>query len=149
MNTRSRIALALLSLVVGCSPQRPPRTDSEHVAADTSTTAAAASFVNKVWVVAESPQVASGDLRVFLSEGTMVMAGTHGTPALGSWSYRGGQLTITEDSIGYAVDILELTPTVFRIRIHNPGEPVLITFAPAEQPAIAQGSGASPEGSRP
>jgi hypothetical protein len=148
MNARSLSTLALLSVVIGCSPREAPRTGSEEAAAE-ATGAVAPSFVNKVWVVAESPQVASGDLRVFLSEGTMVMASTHGTPALGSWSYHDGQLTITEDSIGYAADVLELTPTVFRIRIRSPGEPILLTFVPAEQPAIDQDHGASPEGRKP
>jgi hypothetical protein len=32
--------------------------------------------------------VAGGELRVFLSEGTLVMASSHGTPAFGTWSYK-------------------------------------------------------------
>jgi hypothetical protein len=35
---------------------------------------ASAAFINRVWVVGESKQVAPGDLRVFLSDGTLVMA---------------------------------------------------------------------------
>jgi hypothetical protein len=149
MNARSLSALALLSVVIGCSPREAPRKGSEEAAAESSGAAATSSFINKVWVVSESPPVESGDLRVFLSEGTMVMSSTHGTPSLGSWSYHDGQLTITEDGIGYAADILELTPTAFRIRIRSPGDPIVITFVPAEQAAIDGSPGASPEGRKP
>jgi hypothetical protein len=51
-----------------------------------------------------------------------------GSPHDPLWS-----LKITEESQEYAVDILELTRDSFRIRMHNPGEPVVIRFAPAEQ----------------
>jgi hypothetical protein len=115
-------ALTVLTAMLGCSTRHAPREKSS---------AAPAAFTNRVWVVAESEQVARGDLRVFLSEGTLVMASPHATPALGTWSYKDGQLMITEESRPYSVDILELTPTTFRIRIHSPGEPVVIRFAPA------------------
>lgn len=97
-------------------------------------------------VVAESQQVAPGELRVFLSEGTLVMASPHGTPALGSWRYRGGRLTITEEGLPYDVDILELRQSAFRIRIHGPGEPVDIRFEPAGQPAVTRSLADQPEG---
>ena len=90
-------------------------------------------FVNKVWVVAESRQVAPGELRVFLSEGTLVMVSRHGKPAFGSWSWSNERLTITEEGVKYAVDVLELDEDTFRIRIHSPGEPVEIRFAPADE----------------
>lgn len=98
------------------------------------------SFVNKVWAVAESRQVAVGDLRTFLSDGTLVMASPHATPALGTWRTDGDRLTIIEDGLEYPTEILELTEQAFRIRMHGPGEPVEILFAPAESiaPASAQ-----------
>ena len=52
---------------------------------------------------------------------------------LGRWSYKDGSLTITEEGQHYPVDILELTRDSFRIRMHSPGEPVVIRFAPADQ----------------
>jgi hypothetical protein len=111
-------AMPVLAGGLGCSPpEGSPRP--------------AASFVNRVWVVAESEQVAGGELRVFLSEGTLVMAAPHATPAFGSWRYRGDSLTITEEGRDYPVDIVELTEDTFRIRIRGPGEPVLIRFRPA------------------
>jgi hypothetical protein len=117
-------ALALLSLPA-CSGGTP---------------AAAPSFVNRVWTVAESKQVAPGELRVFLSEGTLVMASPHAKPALGSWRRQDGRLTITEEGLEYRVDIVELTDDAFRIRIHSPGEPVEILFRPAGSPAPSEGA---------
>ena len=95
---------------------------------------AVASFVNRVWVVSESRQVAPGALRVFLSDGTLVMTSPGSTPAFGQWRSEGGKLTITEDGQSYPADILALGAEAFRIRINGPGEPVEILFAPAPQP---------------
>ncbi len=117
MQSGFRAAAAALLLLPGCS--------------------APATFVNRVWTVAESPQVATGDTRVFLSDGTMVMTGPHSTPAFGRWQVKEGGLTFTEEGREYPVDIVELTADVFRIRIRGPGEPVVIRFAPAGQPAVA------------
>ena len=125
--------LALLALPV-CSGGKP------------AAPAVAPSFVNRVWAVAESKQVALGELRVFLSEGTMVMASPHATPALGTWRRQDRGLRITEEGLEYQVDILELTNDTFRIRIHSPGEPVEILFRPAEPEAEPSGSPAPSEG---
>jgi hypothetical protein len=121
-------------LVAGCSApdSRPPGADRTEQRDEA--TKPPASFVNRVWAVAESEQVAVGELRVFLAEGTLVMASSHGTPAFGAWRYDNGQLTITEESIDYPVDILELDERTFKIRIRGPGEPIVIRFEPAEQP---------------
>ena len=91
------------------------------------------SFVNRVWAVAESKQVAAGELRVYLSDGTLVMASPNAKPAFGSWHYQDGRLTITEEGQEYPADILFLNENAFRIRMHSPGEPVEILFASAEQ----------------
>ena len=115
-------ALAVLTVIPACSTQQSPGESP----------GAPVTFTNRVWVVAESEQVGRGDIRVFLSEGTLVMASPHATPAFGSWSYKDGQLKITEESQTYPVDILELTKTTFRIRMHSPGEPVVVRFALAE-----------------
>lgn len=91
------------------------------------------SFVNTVWAVAESKQVMPGDLRVFLSDGTLVMTSPNATPAFGSWRYENGQLTIVEEGLEYPTEILELNDRLFRIRMRSRGEPVEILFAPADQ----------------
>lgn len=96
-------------------------------------------FVNRVWQVAESTAVARGQLYVFLSEGTLVVASTTGTPALGTWKREGDGLTMVEEGRPYRVDILALTDTEFRIRSHNPGEPVDIRLVPADDAKAASG----------
>ncbi|MGH7613938.1 MAG: hypothetical protein ACREMW_07865 [Gemmatimonadales bacterium] len=134
MNARilGGILTALLA-VTGCS--RPDSTPavSGRAQAERSSTQSPASFVNRVWIVAESKQVAPGELRVFLSEGTLVMASAHGTPAFGTWRHDGGHLTITEEGREYTVEILELNENALRIRIHRPGEPVDIRFEPSSK----------------
>ena len=124
---------AALGAAVGCSPsgsEARPSSDSAAVATPSSATP---SFVNRVWVVAESPQVAVGEMRVFLSDGTLVMTSPHATPAFGRWLVTDGELTITEEGRDYPVDVLELTADLFRIRIRGPGEAVVIRFVPAQR----------------
>jgi hypothetical protein len=145
-------ALAALLSIPGCSPpdSSPPdssREPSAEATGEDESTATSASFINRVWVVAESEQVAPGDLRVFLAEGTFVMASSHGAPALGTWSYRDGRLMLGEEGLHYDVDILELTEDVFRIRIHSHGEPVEIRLEPAEAPPLT-GDSAEPSTGR-
>ncbi len=92
----------------------------------------AVNFVNKVWRVRESSGVAPGQLYVFLSEGTLVMASPNGKPAFGTWKDEGGALTVVEEGISYKVDVLNLSQDEFRIRSNNPGGAVEITLVPAE-----------------
>ncbi len=79
-------------------------------------------------------------LYVFLSDGTLVITSSNGTPALGTWKYDNGKLTMVEESRPYEVEVLALGATEFRIRIHNPGEPVEITFVPADAPPGTRGT---------
>lgn len=138
--------IAVLLALSGCSPlDSSPRVPARTTGAEVPT-AAPATFANRVWVVAESGQVAVGEIRVFLPEGTLVMASPHGRPALGVWSYRDGHLTITEEGLKYDVDILELNENTFRIRIHNPGEPVDIRFKPAGQAPVPKNPPKQSEG---
>jgi len=120
--------------------------DTSRNAADEKPQPATATFINRVWIVAESEQVAQGDLRVFLSDGTLVMASPHGTPAFGKWSNVDGNIKITEESHEYPVDILELTRDTFRIRMHSPGEPVVIRFVPADAPPAEPSTSATQGG---
>jgi hypothetical protein len=119
--------VVVLFLAIGCSspPSRPP--------ADSAPTAARpATFVNRVWRVAQSSAVAPGTLYVFLSDGTLVVTSPGSKALLGTWSRSGSGLVMVEDSLSYQVDILELDADEFVIRSHNPGEPVDITMVPAE-----------------
>ena len=114
-------------LFAGCSSPAP--SEQTSIQAPPS----APSFVNKVWKVESSNAVAPGQLYVFLSEGTLVIASQTGTPALGKWTQQGQTFTMVEESISYAVEILELTQDRFRIRLRNPGEPVEMTLVPAAE----------------
>jgi len=124
--------LALATALPACERPDTGSPGGETPAANGESASAESTFVDRVWIVAESEQVEIGSYRVFLSEGTLVMASPHATPAFGSWRYVDGRLTIVEEGIEYAVDIVELTRDTFRIRIHSPGDPVEIRFGAAD-----------------
>lgn len=142
----SLIALAACERSDQASPE--PVAGKPRPAAATPTDGPGASFVNIVWEVRESTQVEAGELRVFLSDGTLVMASPHGSPAFGSWSAPGGRLTITEEGRPYEAEILALTDSEFRIRMLSPGEPVEILFVPAGHPQPAKVTASSPSAGR-
>jgi heat shock protein HslJ/uncharacterized membrane protein len=112
-------------------PSAPAPATPAEAPAQAAPKTASPSYVNRVWRVAESRQVARGALRVFLSDGTLVMTSPGSAPAFGQWNAEGGRLTITEEGLSYPVDVLELGEDAFRIRINGPGEPVEILFEPA------------------
>jgi len=150
MGIRTVATLAALLLALGsCKKTEPPPPATTEPAVAPLPAAKAESFVNRVWEIAESPQADAGALRVFLSDGTLVMTSPNATPAFGSWRYADDRLTIIEEGQEYLTDILELTDSAFRIRMHSPGEPVEIRYAPAKQPppeAVAStGSAAAPQ----
>ena len=120
---RRSLVTGAAGLAVACGPSSsPPPAPS-----------AAPTFVNRVWRVAESSAVAPGQLYVFLSEGTLVVASSTGTPALGRWSRSGAGLTLVEEGQSYPTDIVSLTADEFRIRSHNPGPAVDIRLVPADR----------------
>lgn len=141
--------VAALLVVAACDRSEPslpaPAPAAEPAPATSPVPAeASSSFVNKVWQVAESGQVAVGSLRVFLSDGTLVMTDPHSTSTLGAWRYDGGRLTIIEESREYPTDIRDLSESAFRIRMHGPGEPIELLFEPAGQPAMGSLTAAKP-----
>ena len=91
-----------------------------------------ASFVNRVWQVAQSTAVAPGTLYVFLADGTLIVTATGSKPMVGTWTRSKDGLVMVEESHPYQVEILALSVDRFTIRSHNPGEPVDITMVPAE-----------------
>lgn len=125
MNTL-KVATILFTLL-GCSQ---PGTNQGQ--APTPPSGEQVTFVNRVWRVAESSSVAPGQLYVFLSEGTLIVASPNGKPTLGTWANEAGALTMVEEGIAYKVDILGLNKNEFRIRSKNPGGAVEIRFVPAE-----------------
>jgi hypothetical protein len=111
------------------------RSASPPAASETSKTSFAdAGFVNRVWKVSKSNAVTTGQLYVFLSEGTLVLASEHGTPRLGVWRYESDGLTMVEDGVSYPTDIVSLTANELVLRSHNPGDVVEITMVPADVP---------------
>jgi hypothetical protein len=125
-------AVTALLLLSGCSnPPAPAASTREPQQQE-----AAASFVNQVWEVSRSSGVEPGMMYVFLSDGTLVITSPHGKPAFGTWKSEAGGLTMVEESIPYKVEILKLGPDEFTIRMHSPGEPLEITFVPAERPPL-------------
>jgi hypothetical protein len=130
--TMRKSTLLLFALLAGCGsrePAQPGPPAAGVTAADPAPAAKAVpQFVDRIWVATESEQVALGDVRAFLADGTMVMASPHATTALGAWRVDGEQLRITEEGIEYPVDVLEQSEDMFRIRIRGPGEPVSIGF---------------------
>ncbi len=106
---------------------------TERPVSASSSAATPPDFVNRVWRVAESSAVAPGQLYVFLAEGTLVVASDTGTPSLGRWSRTGDGLTLVEEGRAYPTDIVSLTADEFRIRSHNPGQPVDIRLVPADR----------------
>jgi heat shock protein HslJ/uncharacterized membrane protein len=156
MNARTLlIAIAAPLVLAACQRSETPEPApaaapaARAPAAQPEPAAAAPSFVNRVWSVAESKQVEEGALRVFLSDGTLVMASPDSKPAFGQWRSEGGRLTITEEGRSYPTDILALRDDAFRIRMHSPGEPVEMLLAPAEQPPIETVASAPPAGVEP
>ncbi len=132
MKAKILAAIVALLTLAACSQSETPQ-PARAPAAKPAAPTAKPSFINKVWAVAESKPVETGSMRVFLSDGTLVMTSPHAAPAFGSWSQDGGGLKITEEGLTYDADVLELTEKTFRIRMHSPGEPVEIRFEPATQ----------------
>jgi hypothetical protein len=129
---RLRLASWLIALAAAGACTSPPPAAEPPAA---SPAPAPPTFENRVWRVAESSAVAPGQLYVFLSEGTLVIASPNNAPMVGRWARRDGGLTMVEEGREYATDILALTEDEFRIRSHNPGQPVDIRLVPADRPA--------------
>ena len=129
----ARLALFAAALLgTGCSGESAPTAPVESITAPSASQAA--SFINKVWEVRESTGVVPGTLYTWFSDGTLLITSPDSRPALGSWKYEGARLTMIEEGIAYPVDLLELSAALFRIRVHNPGDPLEIAFVPASTP---------------
>lgn len=132
--SRPWAAIALTSLLVvgGCSTPAPapaPQADASHDSVG---------FINRVWRVRSSTAVAPGTIYVFVSDGTLLITSPGNTPAVGRWTRQGKVFTMIEEGIPYPTDILHLSRDEFRIRSHNPGQPVETTLQPAEVPPFSQ-----------
>lgn len=120
------VGATLLLGSAGCSGPTPSAAPPAQ-----SVTAAAPSFVNTVWKVAESTGMSAGQLVVFLSDGTLVFASENSRPAFGTWRREGDGLVMVEEGLAYKTDIVALTATELRLRSHNPGGVVETRFVVA------------------
>jgi uncharacterized membrane protein len=124
---RTRVSIVfIIAAVFGCN-----QGDSDQESDSASPAAAQAAFVNKVWSVVESPAGATGELYVFLSTGTLVIASPEARPSLGRWSWESGGLTMVEGGLPYNADIVALEDSVFSIRIRNMGKSWDLRLVPA------------------
>jgi heat shock protein HslJ/uncharacterized membrane protein len=138
MDARTPAIFFLSSFALAaCGPKAEPPKPAAAAPIAREAPKAEPSFINRVWAVSGSSAVAPGSIRVFLSDGTMVMTSVHEKPALGAWHYEDGHLILSEEGRDYLTDILELTDQSFRIRMQNPGAPVEIAFVPADQASPA------------
>lgn len=146
------LAVAATLTLAACKPAPEAPTSAEtQVTADTSTQPAMSTdtptpvaaapalsavpapegFVGKVWQVKDSSAVEAGTTYAFLADGTLVVDSDSGTPLYGQWTFDAGKLTLIEEGQSYPTDILKLDAGEFRIRSHNPGEPVETLLVPA------------------
>ncbi len=133
MRGRVMAGAVVVLLVVGCgAPEGGGATGRIEGQASSGREA---TLVNRVWRVAESPDVQAGQLYVFLSEGTLVIASPNGTPSLGTWSRANSGLIMVEEGIRYPVDIVSLSEGELRIRSHNPGGAAEMRLVPADASA--------------
>jgi len=128
--TRGRVTVrvvAILCTLIACSDR-----DTGRETASQTAESPRIGFVNKVWKVVESPAGATGDLYVFLSDGTFVKAAPEAVPELGKWNFDGAILKMIEGGLPYDVDILALDESEFRIRCRHQQGSYELRFVPAE-----------------
>lgn len=125
------LLLGLALVVSGCSP--PPAAAPGAAPDGDTPSAAPATFINRVWRAVEANGAPRDQLYVFLSSGALVVASATGKPMVGRWAHAGEGLSMVEEGQEHTTDILALTADEFRIRSHNPGQPVDIRLVPADR----------------
>jgi uncharacterized membrane protein len=90
-----------------------------------------AGFLDKVWMVTDSPAGKTMDRYVFLYDGTYVVASKDGAPRVGKWSWDGFKLTMMDDALPYQAEILSLSDSTFEIRIRHMGRNFDVAMIPA------------------
>jgi uncharacterized membrane protein len=105
---RSSVFLAILGITLACS---------RHADKTSLPPKATSGFLDRVWTVVESPG-GSGDLYVFLSDGTFIRAAKEAVPDVGKWSWDGKQLSLLWAANPYTADIDSLTDSYFKLTFH-------------------------------
>jgi len=73
------------------------------------------------WHAVEGSGVEVGTRYTFQPDGTLLVEAPHGTPSSGAWRFVDGALTMTEEGIDYATDIVASDAQHLHLRSHNPG----------------------------
>ena len=109
-----RNAIVLAALILGCGCQ--PRTDSRAPAADAGT-ASANPLVNRVWARSDSTGL-PGVMRIFLSDGTLVMDSCWETYRLEKWRWESDSTVVwQEDATQIRATIVEQGPDDLVLRL--------------------------------
>lgn len=124
MLNKSLLLLAALLALTACSKK-------DTADAGATATARHPAHVNRVWEVKASNGVAPGQLYVFLSEGTMVMASPNGRPVVGAWEGTEKELTLIEGGTPYKTEVLALSDKELRLRMHHTAGQIEMTLVPA------------------
>ena len=135
------VFVALLAVACARAPEAASsraEPGTTKVAPEAEAPAGGLAFVDRVWVVDSSNAVAKGSVRVFLHDGTLVLADPGSTPAFGRWKFEEGRLTVVEEGIAYPVDLDEVRGETLRITMHSPGEPVRMTLHDARPAWLAR-----------
>lgn len=121
------LRLAAILLLAACSPPRPTADRASGAVVNT-----VPAFANRVWKVSRSSGIEPGALYLFLSDGALLIASSHGTPLVGRWTYAKDTLTLVEEGIPHRATVQRLTGGEFTIRFQDRGAPLEITFAPGD-----------------
>lgn len=127
----TRLSLAAGLLAVACSRPAPSAGVSREAPREAEApppAAATPAFADKVWKVGPSSGGEPGAFYVFLSDGTLLIASSHGTPSLGRWHAAGDTVTLVEEGIAHPAAVLRQSPDELAIRFAGRGEPLEITF---------------------
>jgi hypothetical protein len=132
------LALGVLFVAAGATPQvtarqasTPARPAAQTARPIPASALQADAFVNRVWIVESATGITPGAFYVFLANGVLVISQEGGKPAFGSWAEAADGLVMTQGGLKYNVDVLELNPSRFRLRINNPKAATEIVFTPA------------------
>lgn len=118
-------SVVLIAAAFGCNRRDADQSRTDAIGAG------GVPFVNKVWSVVESPSGATGELYVFLSTGTLVIASPEAVPSVGRWSWDSGALTMIEGGTPYSAEIVALKESELSIRVHNMGKSWDLRCVPA------------------
>ncbi|MGP9800811.1 hypothetical protein [Rheinheimera sp. NSM] len=89
-------------------------------------------LANRVWLQT-SKEAEPGALRIFLANGTMLLASDVASPAIEQWLCTQGRLYLIEQGIRYSADILQLTETVLTLQLEHPAGSTVLSFVAADQ----------------